>query len=259
MDQLEYMDDIVPQGERWPPLGAAEPEEETSNFKDDDENWHGFCHGEDEKLQMLEEEQEQLNSSLMALTSHFAQVQFRLKQIVDAEPDMKERLLRELEEFAFRGIPDFHMSVRCVEGAISTEQDHTKIMEAHRLKQQELIAQLKQQLEDLEQYAYETGEAGPPQTLIVERQKVVIDQMKNKLQLNLDDLDKLTVEELQHQVDLAISQLVNPLKMKEQLGQLINQRNLIKIVIVSVRFIRQRKIKKYLRQALIKTPTNFQD
>lgn len=45
---------------------------------------------EADQLQKLEEEQEMLNSSLMALTSHFAQVQFRLKQIVDAEPEDKE-------------------------------------------------------------------------------------------------------------------------------------------------------------------------
>lgn len=47
-------------------------------------------------------------------------------------------------------------------------------MESHKVKQQELIEQLKQQLEDLERYAYETGEAGLPQTLIVERQKIII-------------------------------------------------------------------------------------
>ena len=34
------------------------------------------------------------------------QVQFRLKQIVAAEPTEKEKLLKELEEFADRGIPD---------------------------------------------------------------------------------------------------------------------------------------------------------
>ena len=45
---------------------------------------------EPEKLRLLEEEQEQLNSSLLALTSHFAQVQFRLKQIVDAPTLEKE-------------------------------------------------------------------------------------------------------------------------------------------------------------------------
>lgn len=69
-----------------------------------------------------------LNSSLIALTTHFAQVrrskvnslcnhcgnfngiytqvQFRLRQIVDAPASEKETLLKELEEFAFRGIPD---------------------------------------------------------------------------------------------------------------------------------------------------------
>ena len=45
---------------------------------------------EGEQLRRLEEEQEQLNSSLLALTSHFAQVQFRLKQIVDAPAEEKE-------------------------------------------------------------------------------------------------------------------------------------------------------------------------
>lgn len=43
---------------------------------------------------------------MIALTTHFAQVQFRLRQIVDAPPQDKELLLRDLEEFAFRGIPE---------------------------------------------------------------------------------------------------------------------------------------------------------
>lgn len=50
-------------------------------------------------------------------------------------------------------------------------------MESHRVKQQDLIEQLKQQLEDLERYAYETGEAGLPQNLIVERQKIIIGEL----------------------------------------------------------------------------------
>lgn len=234
---------------------------------------------------MLEEEQEQLNSALMALTSHFAQVtivvdilflldcsevfggddfnllfsqvQFRLKQIVDADADSKEKLLKELEEFAFRGIPDFQKSVRCVEGAQNAsevlvpddeivfvkveqtslrdfpQQDHSQKMESHRLKQQELIRELKQQLENLEQYAYETGEAGLPQTLVVERQKVIIgnaettsinykvtdnisqtDQMKNKLPLNIDELGKFSLDELRQQVDMAIGEVCAASELK---------------------------------------------
>ena len=50
-------------------------------------------------------------------------------------------------------------------------------MESHRAKQHQLIEQLKQQLEDLERYAYETGEAGLPQTQVVERQKIIIGKL----------------------------------------------------------------------------------
>ncbi len=45
---------------------------------------------EAEQLRLLEEEQEQLNSSLLALTTHFAQIQFRLKQVVAADTSEKE-------------------------------------------------------------------------------------------------------------------------------------------------------------------------
>jgi hypothetical protein len=47
-------------------------------------------------------------------------------------------------------------------------------MLAQRAKQKELISQLKSQLEDLEKYAYETGEAGLPQSVVMERQRVII-------------------------------------------------------------------------------------
>jgi hypothetical protein len=43
---------------------------------------------------MLEQEQEQLTASLMSLTTHFAQVQFRLKQIVTAPIEEKEVVYR---------------------------------------------------------------------------------------------------------------------------------------------------------------------
>lgn len=63
---------------------------------------YGFVcspYSDHERLRHLEEEQEQLNSSLLALTTHFAQVQFRLKQIVSAETSDRE--------VSFRGF-DFH-------------------------------------------------------------------------------------------------------------------------------------------------------
>lgn len=41
-------------------------------------------------MRELEDEQEQLNTSLLELTTHFAQVQFRLDQIANAPSDEKE-------------------------------------------------------------------------------------------------------------------------------------------------------------------------
>lgn len=95
-------------GERWAPVGAvASPEDE---IRDAGQPRQGGSSSSAEelmadRLKKLEEEQESLNSSLLALTSHFAQVQFRLKQIVHAQSEEKERMLAELEEFAFRGCP----------------------------------------------------------------------------------------------------------------------------------------------------------
>lgn len=102
-DSLEEdsLDDEGRPPERWAPLGAvATPEPDTNQASP----LAGAA--VPDEMKRLQEEQDQLNSSLLALTSHFAQVQFRLKQIVTAEDEDKEGLLRELEEFAFRGIPD---------------------------------------------------------------------------------------------------------------------------------------------------------
>lgn len=93
MEQQDNIEDLIAQGERWPPLGAAEPEDSSSCDFDDQDYWqrfvilriyafnsvdnlcsNSFTSYDSEKLRLLEEEQEQLNSSLMALTSHFAQV-----------------------------------------------------------------------------------------------------------------------------------------------------------------------------------------
>ena len=97
-------------GERWAPVGAvASPEEESGVRGSAQPRARGSSSVSVEetaaRLKKLEEEQDLLNSSLLALTSHFAQVQFRLKQIVHAQTDEKEKMLVELEEFAFKGCP----------------------------------------------------------------------------------------------------------------------------------------------------------
>ncbi|XP_031850172.1 RUN domain-containing protein 1 [Nomia melanderi] len=220
-----------PSGERWAPVGANDCDNDFADEYKYVDNMENLSY-DMERLKVLEEEQEMLNSSLIALTTHFAQVQFRLRQIVDAPTNQKEALLKELEEFAFRGIPDAPNNlsldsrsitptspVSCkqsISGVINDVDVESK-MALQRTKQKELICQLKSQLEDLEKYAYETGDADLPQSMILERQNIIINHLKEKLNFDVDDLCKLPVDDLRWQVDYAISQIVSPLKMKEQL------------------------------------------
>uniref|UniRef100_A0A3Q2QC00 RUN domain-containing protein 1 n=1 Tax=Fundulus heteroclitus TaxID=8078 RepID=A0A3Q2QC00_FUNHE len=209
-------------GERWAPVGAVASPEEESGARP---RQRGSSSATEEemaaRLVKLEEEQEQLNSSLLALTSHFAQVQFRLKQIVHAQSDEKERMLAELEEFAFRGCPHV-VGCRAQDAQQlenSSEREKRERLEAQREKQKDLILQLKTQLDDLERYAYQEGSYDSlPQSVVMERQKVIIDELIKKLDVNLnEDIGNLSPEELRQRVDAAIAQIVNPARVKEQL------------------------------------------
>lgn len=177
---------------------------------------------ENERLRSLEDEHEALSSNLIALTSHFAQVQLRLRQIVESPPEERDNLLKNLEEFAFLGIPEIQPNPvkRNIPGIVADLDRSPESVEHLREKQHALIDQLKNQLIDLERYAYESGAGILPHTILLEKQKVIIDEIKNKINLNLNELDlpQLTTEDLRNQVDTALDeQLVNPLKMKEQL------------------------------------------
>ncbi|XP_078571447.1 RUN domain-containing protein 1-like isoform X1 [Branchiostoma floridae x Branchiostoma japonicum] len=202
-----------PDVERWPPVGATSSP--TPGAQGGGDQPHV---SEIERLRMLEQEQDQLNSSLLALTTHFAQVQFRLKQIVTAPTDDKEGLLKELEEFAFQGCPDVRGCVTQDAQILDdmSEREHEFRILEQREKQQELIKQLKNQLEDLEDFAYKEGAIDMPTAVMQEKQKVIIDQLTSKMDLDIDGLDKLSTEELRHRVDNAVGEIVNPAKVKEQ-------------------------------------------
>lgn len=159
----------------------------------------------------------------MALTTHFAQVQFRLHQISEAPETERDFLLKKLEDFADRGIPNWSEHSNEIEAKnILTKMDRQKN------HQHELIEQLKTQLDDLEKYAYETGEPVLPQAIMVEKQRIIIDELKQKMNLNFNELDlpQLSPDELRNHVDAAFGEFVSPLKMKEQLvAQLKTQVN----------------------------------
>lgn len=211
-------------GERWAPVGAVASPEDESRISGQPTLRGSSWNNKEEmaaRLEKLEEEQELLNSSLLALTSHFAQVQFRLKQIVHAQSDEKERMLTELEEFAFRGCPHV-VGCRAQDATHlenSSEREKRERLEAQREKQKDLIFQLKTQLDDLERFAYQEGSYDSlPQSVVMERQKVIIDELIKKLDVNLnEDIGNLSPEELRQRVDAAIAQIVNPVRVKEQL------------------------------------------
>ncbi|CAH2301987.1 RUN domain-containing 1 [Pelobates cultripes] len=223
-------------GERWAPVGAVaeEADEQSSKsasivkaaniagFGASSRSRSGSVSAEMiDKLRKLEDEQELLNSSLLALTSHFAQVQFRLKQIVRAEGAEKEKLLAELEDFAFKGSPHVLGNEALKQQVLedSSEWEKRERIEAQRQKQRELIVQLKTQLNDLETFAYQEGNYDSlPQSMVLERQRVIIDELIKKLDVNLnEDISCLSPEELRQRVDSAIAQIVNPARVKEQL------------------------------------------
>lgn len=172
--------------------------------------------GNHTQIKQLENEQELLSTSLQALTSHFAQVQFRLRQIVESPQTDRDGLLQNLEEFAFRGIPEV-MRLNP-----SEHENLYKIMERQQNRQFELIEYLKKQLSDAEKFAYESGADILPQSIVVEKQKAILNELKNKLKLKVDDsvLPQLTIDDIRAQVDNAIGEFVTPLKMQ---GTLVSQ------------------------------------
>ncbi|KAM9112649.1 RUN domain-containing protein 1 [Pangshura tecta] len=197
-------------GERWAPVGAVAEADEA------EAEGPGSPGGSPRSLPRLRAERRRLHGALLALVSHFAQVQFRLRQVARAGPAEQQRLLRELEDFAFRGCP---AALGDGLGEAPGERENQERIEARKEKQRELIMQLKTQLDDLETFAYQEGSYDSlPQSMVMERQRVLIEELIKKLDMNLnEDIASLSPEELRQQVDVAVAQIVNPARVKEQL------------------------------------------
>ncbi|NXT79549.1 RUND1 protein, partial [Zapornia atra] len=100
-----------------------------------------------------------------------------------------------------------------------SEREKQEQIEAQKEKQRELILQLKTQLDDLETFAYQEGSYDSlPQSVVMERQRMIINELIKKLDMDLsEDVAALSPEELRQRVDAAIAQIVNPARVKEQL------------------------------------------
>uniref|UniRef100_A0A8C8RCK3 RUN domain-containing protein 1 n=1 Tax=Pelusios castaneus TaxID=367368 RepID=A0A8C8RCK3_9SAUR len=225
---LEMEGGALGPGERWAPVGAVADEGEAG---EPCESGPGSPGGSPRSLPRLRAERRRLHGALLALASHFAQVQFRLRQVARAGPAEQQRLLRDLEDFAFRGCPAaLGDGGDCAASAgdalppahltpLGSEQENQERIEARKEKQRELIMQLKMQLDDLETFAYQEGSYDSlPQSMVMERQRVIIEELIKKLDMNLnEDIASLSPEELRQQVDAAVAQIVNPARVKEQL------------------------------------------
>lgn len=97
-------------------------------------------------LKNFENEQETLSTSLQALTSHFAQVQFRLRQIISAPDEQKFNLIENLDEFASRGIPELN-------SYDDNDENMLSAINQQRVDQFELIKKLQTELSAVSNFA----------------------------------------------------------------------------------------------------------
>ena len=54
---------------------------------------------------------------------------------------------------------------------------------------------------------YQEGSGELPQNMVLEKQNVIIEELKQKLDLNIEDMDKLTTDDLRQLVDSAIGKV----------------------------------------------------
>lgn len=72
----------------------------------------------------------------------------------------------------------------CQSSAYMNEQ----IIEDEKYREKEFINELKQKLDELERYAAASGSLeGAPTSVMMEKQRILIDQLRSKLDLQIDD------------------------------------------------------------------------
>ncbi|XP_076822169.1 RUN domain-containing protein 1-like isoform X2 [Clavelina lepadiformis] len=197
----------LPSQERWPPLGASASDDLPVTMEPK--------RSESNRIEQLEVEKEHLSSCLFSLTTKFAQIQFRLRQISEAAPGDRNDLLTELETFADHGCVDSHSLMTSQKSIDQDGKMSEEIKEQHEV----IINELKAQLDDLELFAFKQGGGSVPQSMQLVKQQALLDQLRKKLNLhvNYDDLAHTSVDDLKSKVDNAVAEIVNPTKMKEKL------------------------------------------
>ena len=161
----------------------------------------------------MESEEDVHDDTLIALATHFAKVQFRLKQIVSADAQHKEGMLRELEEFAFQGCPAGSMTY---DTAAAGENGST---EAQQQRRSDLIEKLKDQLRDLEECARSVekeDEEGKGSDL-AHKQHLIIEELRRRFDLQFGDLESMSTEEVKEEVSKAVKGIQSKKDLVSQL------------------------------------------
>ncbi|XP_061393567.1 RUN domain-containing protein 1 [Musca vetustissima] len=101
-----------------------------------------------EYVRKLECDYEQLQSSFLSLTTQFARLQFRLRQLMQAQPMEREKLLRDLERIAFEEVDPYGQCKP--EELPRIERDNQKMGNIE-MKQSSMICRLRGLIADLEE------------------------------------------------------------------------------------------------------------
>ncbi|XP_022121432.2 RUN domain-containing protein 1 [Pieris rapae] len=202
-----YEDEGIPiwQEPRCEPLGAAKENlcEETLAEQTSGDRIHA-----------LEEEQEILSSSVFSLSSHLAQVEFRLRQILKAPPEEKDAMLQALEEFTSRAV-DSRTAPQgsASEGACLECAELERKIHSQRAKQSRFIERLKLQLKELELF---TADSSKHDDI---KHRSLIEHLRTEIDRSLVEgcHQPLTTEELKHQIDCAVRQYADKQLSKDEI------------------------------------------
>lgn len=205
-DDYEENDIPIWQEPRREPLGA--PKEILC-----DENIQEAVHGD--RLHALEEEQELLSSSVFSLTSHLAQVEFRLRQILKAPPEEKDGMLKALEEFTSGGVPDSRAAPQGSSGESTCSEcaELERKMRRQRTRQGHFIERLKTQLGELERFAADPNVTGDS------KHRTLIEHLRSEIDQSLEEgcHQPLSADELRHQINCAVRQYADKQLSKDEI------------------------------------------
>lgn len=171
----------------------------------------------EDRLHALEEEQEILSSSVFSLTSHLAQIEFRLRQIINTPPEKRDEMLKALEEYTVRacGATDSRAAPQGSSGDLScgecAEYEHK--IKKQRTRISDFMQRLKTQLIELDQFSSNVANVDPTTHMSL------IQNLQTQLNHSFKEgySKPQTAEELTQQMNSAIHQYSDKQLSKDEI------------------------------------------